>query len=570
MRGRLKAGLGVAALFGAAVAASGGVAQAAVPPCPPAWTPLPQPLPIPAGFDAGSGYNGISAVSPTDIWAAGNANASAGDPFTEAILAHWNGTTWTLTVPPHPAGEMQFDQLFSVAALPGGMAWAVGNSDAPSNGGAIIDALSGGSWTESAGPALPFGTGSQPNASFAVVTARSASDVWVNATFSPPSSGSGNVYAHWNGSGWTLSKPIGEPEGADINIRAMAAISASNVWAVGTAFYPGDHWDTLIEHWNGTRWSVIPTPQPSVFNELTSIDVVTATNIFVAGNSEDNSPGPDPNEATSLHWNGSSWSQLAGPRTPTGADINALTGTNGRDIWMLGDSGAGNAYYAHYDGTRWIQLAPPAITNGTNKIINAATQTQGQLWATSLDPDPPMAQRLCPDQLSDAGFAPQAATVPVGSSPDWQAPKSNTMAHRIADASPLGLFTAEPIQPGFSQTPYRFAYASSYSLKDPAMPAHTMTLGVVPVTDATSFPRANGVQVVWAAAAVPDGYVMDVQVKKPGSSSFTAWKTGVNNRSARYATATAGSYQFRARLRQTSPAPAVTLGWSPAVAVTAH
>lgn len=39
----------------------------------------------------------------------------------------------------------------------------------------------------------------------------------------------------------------------------MSAVSATNVWAVGAERSQGID-ETLIEHWNGSDWSVAPAP----------------------------------------------------------------------------------------------------------------------------------------------------------------------------------------------------------------------------------------------------------------------------------------------------------------------
>jgi hypothetical protein len=51
-------------------------------------------------------------------------------------------------------------------------------------------------------------------------------------------------------------------------VSAVAAISAINVWAVGVG--PGvptggfsAHPTALVEHWDGTRWSVVASPNPN-------------------------------------------------------------------------------------------------------------------------------------------------------------------------------------------------------------------------------------------------------------------------------------------------------------------
>src|SRR5438046_2216605 len=41
-------------------------------------------------------------------------------------------------------------------------------------------------------------------------------------------------------------------------LKAVAVVTANNVWAVG-----GQQGHTLVEHWDGTSWSVVPSPDVS-------------------------------------------------------------------------------------------------------------------------------------------------------------------------------------------------------------------------------------------------------------------------------------------------------------------
>jgi len=68
---------------------------------------------------------------------------------------------------------------------------------------------------------------------------------------------------HWDGSSWTVV-PSPDP-GSTLNIlNGVRAVSAGNLWAVGQ-FRNGDGIDhVLIVHWNGTSWkrSTAPIPAP--------------------------------------------------------------------------------------------------------------------------------------------------------------------------------------------------------------------------------------------------------------------------------------------------------------------
>jgi hypothetical protein len=78
---------------------------------------------------------------------------------------------------------------------------------------------------------------------------------------------------------WTSTLPP-SPGAGDNEFFGVAALSACNVWAVGN--YRMTATGTLLslaEHWNGTAWKVVPTPNPG-----TSINFLRAVSAFSASN----------------------------------------------------------------------------------------------------------------------------------------------------------------------------------------------------------------------------------------------------------------------------------------------
>src|SRR5579863_8686470 len=68
---------------------------------------------------------------------------------------------------------------------------------------------------------------------------------------------------------------IGELTGA-------AASSHTDVWATGAAAYSSPTGEPInsgvIEHWNGTHWSIIPSPQPANYrNDLYSVAALSSS-----------------------------------------------------------------------------------------------------------------------------------------------------------------------------------------------------------------------------------------------------------------------------------------------------
>src|SRR5947208_2708107 len=65
--------------------------------------------------------------------------------------------------------------------------------------------------------------------------------------------------------GWSLD-PTPNRSGNN-SLVPVAAISSNDVWAVG--YYTlTDRYQTLIEHWDGTQWSIVPSPNPGALNSL--------------------------------------------------------------------------------------------------------------------------------------------------------------------------------------------------------------------------------------------------------------------------------------------------------------
>jgi hypothetical protein len=96
------------------------------------------------------------------------------------------------------------------------------------------------------------------------------------------------------------------------DLTAIAAVSSNNIWAVGNS---NNGSQTLIEHWNGSRWSIVASSNPgSVGNLLNAVAVVSASNAWTVGEYSSTNYA-----SLSLieNWNGSSWSVVPSPNVIT-------------------------------------------------------------------------------------------------------------------------------------------------------------------------------------------------------------------------------------------------------------
>lgn len=70
----------------------------------------------------------------------------------------------------------------------------------------------------------------------------------------------------WNGKTWKLSRSAPQPRGWGYWLNGVACVGASFCMAVGDRYEQatGPRSETLAEHWDGSRWRVVPSPNPSV------------------------------------------------------------------------------------------------------------------------------------------------------------------------------------------------------------------------------------------------------------------------------------------------------------------
>src|SRR5258708_3105966 len=107
------------------------------------------------------------------------------------------------------------------------------------------------------------------------VAALSDSDVWAVGNFLSSNNGAINetLTEHWNSTAWKLvSSPNVGTMGS--SLLPVSAASSKDAWAVGNVprINNANGNRPLIEHWNGTAWSVVASPNPSSpGDDLTSV-----------------------------------------------------------------------------------------------------------------------------------------------------------------------------------------------------------------------------------------------------------------------------------------------------------
>ena len=104
---------------------------------------------------------------------------------------------------------------------------------------------------------------SPAGASLAGVSFDAAGDGWAVGSFTGAGDDAGlaPLTERWNGTSWQV---VAAPDTRfnDDKLAAVVALSSTNAWAVGQRKRTGfkSPVTPLVLHWNGSTWSVVPTP----------------------------------------------------------------------------------------------------------------------------------------------------------------------------------------------------------------------------------------------------------------------------------------------------------------------
>jgi alpha-tubulin suppressor-like RCC1 family protein len=223
------------------------------------------------------------------------------------------------------------------------------------------------------------------NSTLAAVSASGPSDAWAVGSHTDTKA-FGHPLAEHRVSGTWTQVPVPQPAGQQASLAGVDDLSPGNAWAVGTR---GGL--TLIEHWNGTRWSIVPSPNPTTG---TPGDSDTLTAISGTGANDLWATGWDANEATNTiqllfeHWNGTTWTAVTSP-TPIGSFqfASGITAISPSNVWAVGkdETRGAKTLSAHWNGTAWSIVPTPNITNAgnaQNQLTGVSGDAAGDVWAS--------------------------------------------------------------------------------------------------------------------------------------------------------------------------------------------
>jgi hypothetical protein len=228
-------------------------------------------------------------------------------------------------------------------------------------------------------------TGNQNNL-LSGVRAAADDDVWaVGSAFIVNLSQNQTLIEHWNGTRWSVVQSPDTSRLYGNELEAVAVASSDDVWAVGWAAtdVTGEFTNTLIEHWNGVAWSIVPSPNlnGAMENILQGVTVVAPNDVWAVGYARVDSQFV----LLTLHWDGLVWSVV-----PALADTNEVILTNvsamaNNDVWAVGVGTDDLTPLAvHWNGRQWTQVRTP-ITFLPSGLYGVAAISSNNVWVVGAD-----------------------------------------------------------------------------------------------------------------------------------------------------------------------------------------
>jgi len=139
------------------------------------------------------------------------------------------------------------------------------------------------------------------------------------------------------------------------------------------------HSHTLIERWDGRRWSIIAGPSPGIYSLLNAIACTTPSFCFAVGSRQD---AGVPDRRLVEQWNGTKWTiPPSGINVPFTAVLRAVSCRTSNDCFAVGDfyefEGGPHTLVDHWDGRRWSMVPSPIPRPSQGSALLGVSCTTG-------------------------------------------------------------------------------------------------------------------------------------------------------------------------------------------------
>ena len=273
------------------------------------WSVVPSPN---IGPSLANQLEGVSCVSASACTAVGFHNGKGAGSGT--LVESWDGTSWSVVPSPSP-GVLGGVSCLSVTACT-----AVGRSGTQKT---LVESWNGTSW--SVVPTPTPGIAGDLNA----VSCASATACTAVGSFDRSGDVIKTLVESWNGASWSVA-PSSQPPPVNGSswLTGVSCVSPSACTAVGLHEQMLNvQIRTFVESWNGTSWSAVPSPnagRATTGNFLNGVSCTSATACTAVGTYANSAGGKTLVES----WNGTSWSVVPSPNAGLPDALNGLAGVS--------------------------------------------------------------------------------------------------------------------------------------------------------------------------------------------------------------------------------------------------
>ncbi len=230
------------------------------------------------------------------------------------------------------------------------------------------------------------------------MTAISANDIWaVGSLLSDGGELLSFLFEHWDGAAWTATTLLTN----DAFLFAVSADASNDVWAVGFQGPENDNSRTLVLHFDGTSWKMVASPSVgSGASQLNGVAALAPDDVWAVGFS---TPVAPPKEAATLtlieHWDGTSWTVVASPNVGPNSVfqsniLDGVTAVSPTDIWAFGSytmadgSGQQKTLLMNWNGTAYIASSPSPVKGDFLPVL-FCSPSPGVLWIVGSEDEAP-------------------------------------------------------------------------------------------------------------------------------------------------------------------------------------
>ncbi|HSX09689.1 MAG TPA: hypothetical protein VLF93_06040 [Candidatus Saccharimonadales bacterium] len=309
--------------------------------------------------------NAISSSSPTNVWEAGFESGSPSVPVTY----NYNGSSWTKYYP-HSFASANPNTLTGITSDNSGNAWTVGYYTSFPAEQANAYEWSGSSWTHV--------TADEPSTIgnlFEGVSTDNTGDVYAVGYYNNSGVNIAPLIEKWNGTKFA-QQALSLPSGCtSVQLYGVSVFSSSDVLAVGQGSCTSGN-KYVIYHYDGTSWTSIsglPTSATSAI--LYSVKAISSTEAWAVG-----SKSFSPQQPLIMHYtSGGGWQEDTS-NSFGATSISLLTSVDAdssNNVWVAGTLN-GNPLTVHYNGSSWTQISTPTLSSPVN--VNGVAVNSGIGW----------------------------------------------------------------------------------------------------------------------------------------------------------------------------------------------